>query len=32
MRCRIIAWAAIIWIIVCIGPYVYALNDLITWR
>jgi len=26
------AWAAISWIAVCLGPYVYALNDLITWR
>jgi hypothetical protein len=32
MRYRILAWAAISWIAVCLGPYVYALNDLITWR
>ena len=32
MKYRIIAWAAITLIAVCLGPYVYALNDLITWR
>jgi hypothetical protein len=30
MRYRIVAWAAISWIIVGLAPYVYALNDLIT--
>jgi hypothetical protein len=32
MRYSIIALAAISWIAVCVAPYVYALNDLITWR
>ena len=32
MKYRILASAAISWIAVCHGPYVYALNDLITWR
>jgi hypothetical protein len=32
MRYRILALAAISWIAMCLGPYVYALNDLITWR
>jgi hypothetical protein len=32
MNYRVIAWAAISWIVVCLVPYVYALNDLITWR
>ena len=33
MRYRILAWAAVSWIAaICLGPYVYALNDLITWR
>lgn len=30
MRYRILALAAISWIAMCLGPYVYALNDLIT--
>lgn len=32
MKCRIITLAAITLIAVSLGPYVYALNDLITWR
>jgi hypothetical protein len=32
MRYRIVAWSAIAWIAICLGPYLYALNDLITWR
>src|SRR5262249_35900298 len=32
MKYRILAWATISWIAVCLGPYIYALNDLITWR
>jgi hypothetical protein len=32
MRYCIVAWAAITWILVCLAPYIYALNDLITWR
>ena len=32
MKYRILASAAISWIAVFLGPYVYALNDLITWR
>jgi hypothetical protein len=32
MKYHVITWAAISWIVVCIAPYFYALNDLITWR
>jgi len=32
MRYRIVVWCAIAWIAVCLAPYLYALNDLITWR
>jgi len=32
MRYRIVVWSAIAWIAVCLVPYLYALNDLITWR
>jgi hypothetical protein len=32
MRYRVITWSAIAWIAVCLAPYFYALNDLITWR
>jgi hypothetical protein len=32
MKYRIITWATIGWIAVCVAPYVYALHDLITWR
>jgi hypothetical protein len=32
MRYRIVVWSAIGWIVVCLAPYLYALNDLITWR
>jgi len=32
MRYRIVVWSAIAWIAVCLAPYLYALNDLITWR
>ena len=32
MRYRIVVWSAIGWIAVCLAPYLYALNDLITWR
>jgi hypothetical protein len=32
MRYRIVVWGAIAWIVVCLAPYLYALNDLITWR
>jgi hypothetical protein len=31
MRYRIVVGSVIAWIAVCLGPYVYALNDLITW-
>jgi hypothetical protein len=34
-RCRmsyqIIVWSAVVWVAICIAPYVYALNDLTTW-
>jgi hypothetical protein len=32
MTCRIVAWAVALWIAVCLAPYVYAFDDLITWR
>jgi len=32
MRYGIVVWSAIAWITVCLAPYLYALNDLITWR
>jgi hypothetical protein len=32
MRHQIAFWSAIAWIAVCFVPYLYALNDLITWR
>jgi hypothetical protein len=32
MRYGIVVWGAIAWIAVCLAPYLYALNDLITWR
>jgi hypothetical protein len=34
-RCRvsyqIIVWSAVVWVAVCVAPYVYALIDLTTW-
>jgi len=32
MSYQIIVWSAVTWIAICIAPYVYALNDLTTWR
>jgi hypothetical protein len=32
MRYRIVVWSAIAWIAICLAPYFYALNDLITWK
>jgi hypothetical protein len=32
MRYGIVVWSAIAWVALCLAPYVYALNDLITWR
>ena len=32
MGYQIVFWSTVAWIAACIGPYVYALNDLITWR
>ena len=32
MRYQIVVWSAIAWIAGCLAPYLYALNDLITWR
>jgi hypothetical protein len=32
MRYRVVVWSAIAWIAFCLAPYLYALNDLITWR
>ena len=28
---RLVVWSVIVWIAVCCAPYVYALNDLVTW-
>jgi hypothetical protein len=25
-------WGAVGWVALCLAPYLYALNDLITWR
>jgi hypothetical protein len=32
MTYRIMTWAAVAWIAIWLTPYVYAVNDLITWR
>jgi hypothetical protein len=32
MSCRILVWSTLVLIAVGVGPYIYALNDLITWR
>jgi hypothetical protein len=32
MKQQIVFWGAVAWIAVCLAPYVYAFNDLITWR
>jgi hypothetical protein len=32
MTYRFITWAAVLWIAIWLTPYVYAVNDLITWR
>src|SRR6516165_6290603 len=32
MSYRIVFWSAVGWVVHCLAPYVYALNDLITWR
>ena len=32
MTGHIMAWAAVAWIAVWLTPYLYAVNDLITWR
>src|SRR6516164_1299999 len=32
MSYRIVFWSAVGWVALCLAPYVYALNDLITWR
>jgi hypothetical protein len=29
---HIIVWSAVVWVALCVAPYVYALNDLTTWR
>jgi hypothetical protein len=28
---QIIVWSAVVWLAICVGPYVYALSDLTTW-
>jgi hypothetical protein len=32
MTYRIITWATVAWLAVWLTPYLYAANDLITWR
>jgi len=32
MTSRIMTWAAVAWIALWLTPYLYAVNDLITWR
>ena len=32
MSYQIVFWSTVARIAVCVAPYVYALNDLITWR
>jgi hypothetical protein len=32
MSYQIVFWSTVVWLAICLGPYVYALNDLITWR
>jgi hypothetical protein len=32
MTYRIMTWAAVAWIAIWLTPYLYAVNDLITWR
>jgi len=31
MMYRLVVWSVIVWIAVYCAPYVYALNDLVTW-
>jgi hypothetical protein len=31
MMYRLVVWSVIGWIAVCCAPYVYAVNDLVTW-
>jgi len=30
MGYRVLVWSAIVWIVVCLAPYVYALKEVIT--
>lgn len=32
MASRVVVWSMLVWLAMCCAPYVYALNDLITWR
>ena len=32
MTGHIMSWAAVAWIAIWLTPYLYAVNDLITWR
>jgi hypothetical protein len=32
MTYRTVTWAAVAWIAIWLMPYLYAVNDLITWR
>ena len=32
MTYRTVTWAAVAWIALWLTPYLYAVNDLITWR
>jgi hypothetical protein len=28
----LVGWGALLWLAFCVGPYLYAVNDLIQWR
>ena len=31
MSYRLVVWSTVVWVALCVAPYLYALNDL-TWR
>jgi len=32
MSYRLVVWSTVVWVALCVAPYLYALNDLITLR
>jgi hypothetical protein len=32
MTYRVVTWATVAWLAVWLTPYLYAVNDLVTWR